>query len=173
MNLYTFFAACVCVYLIDWQHEIFQRKQAYARIMLCLLLQFGIFAQQSDMDALVARAASKKHSTQNRILVHIPSFVRTIAGEGRWQQEMDIIDDRVQTFAAYLHVVCLSCVCVCVCVCVWNAFYLHKCCYDRHESFFDLFFRSFTRSFIRLLVHSSACLPACLSSHIHGLRGWS
>ena len=91
--------------------------------MLSLLLQFGIFAQQSDMAALAARAASKKNSTHNRILVHIPSFVRTIAGDGRWQQEMDIIDAKVLTFAYFLHVLSVSLslslsLCVCVCVCV-------------------------------------------------------
>ena len=47
------------------------------------------------MSALVERAASKKNSTQNQNLVHIPSFVRTICGDGRWQNEMDIIDERV------------------------------------------------------------------------------
>ena len=47
------------------------------------------------MSALVDRAASKKNSTQNHMLVHIPSFVRTITGDGHWQNEMDIIDARV------------------------------------------------------------------------------
>ena len=64
-------------------------------MLLSLLSQFGIFAQQSDMSALAARSASKKNSTHGRILVHIPSFVRTIAGDGYWQREMDIIDSRV------------------------------------------------------------------------------